>query len=310
MTQTLTSPIAHPAVERKLVLTRVFDAPRSLVYKAWTDPQQLAQWWGPTGFTNPVCELDLKPYGEIRIDMRGPDGTVYPMAGAFREIAEPERLVFTSAALDGNGKPMFENLNTVTFEEFEGSKTLLTIKVNVLWESEAAAPALAGMSLGWSLTIDRLADFVTTGSVDTSNREISAMRLFNAPRELVFRMWTEAEHVKQWWGPRGFTNTIHHMDVRPGGEWRLIMHGPDGRDYPNEYIYEEVIVPERLVLHHVNAPVHRKYISFFDAGEGTMVSVRLLFETAELRTHVAKEYGAEKGLLDNLDRLQEHLADL
>ena len=96
---------SSPVVERKLTLTRTLNAPRSLVFKAWTDPKQLAQWWGPKGFTNPVCELDLRVNGEIRIDMRAPDGKVYPMAGAYREIVEPERLVFTAAALDATGKP-------------------------------------------------------------------------------------------------------------------------------------------------------------------------------------------------------------
>jgi uncharacterized protein YndB with AHSA1/START domain len=151
---------SSPVVERKLTLTRNLNAPRSLVFKAWTDPKQLAQWWGPTGFTNPVCELDLRVNGEIRIDMRAPYGTVYPMSGAFREIVEPERLVFTSAALDATGKPMFENLNTVTFEELDENKTLLTVNVRVLWEGPEAGPALDGMNMGWKLTVDRLEEYI------------------------------------------------------------------------------------------------------------------------------------------------------
>jgi uncharacterized protein YndB with AHSA1/START domain len=87
---------------QELVLTRVFDAPRELVFKAWTDPQRVAQWWGPRCFTNPVCELDVRPAGAIRIHMRGPDGTVYPMTGVY-QVVEPERIVFTSAALDAEG---------------------------------------------------------------------------------------------------------------------------------------------------------------------------------------------------------------
>jgi uncharacterized protein YndB with AHSA1/START domain len=216
------------------VLTRILNAPRSLVFQAWTDAKQLAQWWGPTGFTNPVCELDLKVNGEIRIDMRAPNGVVYPMSGAYREIVPPERLVFTSAALDATGKPMFENLNTVTFEEFEGNKTVVTVKARVLWETPEAGRHLDGMAQGWALTIDRLDNFMST---DISGREMRASRFFKASRSLVYRMWTEPEHVAQWWGPRGFTATIHTMDVRPGGEWKLILHGPDGTDYPNEYLW-------------------------------------------------------------------------
>jgi uncharacterized protein YndB with AHSA1/START domain len=97
---------------REVVFTRVVDAPRRLVFEARTDPKHVAQWWSPHGFTNPVCELDVRPGGAIRIDMRGPDGIVYPMTGVYQEIVEPERLVFTSAALDDEGKPLFEVLNT------------------------------------------------------------------------------------------------------------------------------------------------------------------------------------------------------
>src|SRR5207253_2048068 len=113
--------------EKDLVLTRVSDAPRERVWKAWTDPRQIAQWWGPAGFTNPRCEVDVRPGGVLRIDMRGPDGTVYPMAGVYREVVAPERLVFTGSALDEKGKPLFEVLNTVIFAE-QGGKTKLTIK--------------------------------------------------------------------------------------------------------------------------------------------------------------------------------------
>ncbi len=101
--------------EQELVLTRVFDAPRELVFKARTDPKQVAQVGSPRVFY-PVCELDLRPGAAIRIHKRGPDGTVYPMTGD-HEIVKPERLVFTSAALGADGSPLFEVLTTMTFAE-------------------------------------------------------------------------------------------------------------------------------------------------------------------------------------------------
>ncbi|HEX4322748.1 MAG TPA: SRPBCC family protein [Acidobacteriaceae bacterium] len=309
-------PLSSPVAERTLLLTRVFNAPRSLVFAAWTDPKRLAQWWGPTGFTNPVCELDLKPYGEIRIDMRAPNGTVYPMAGAYREIVAPERLVFTAAALDANGKPLFENLNTVTFAEYDGNKTLITVDVRVLWEGPEGAPYVNGMVEGWSRSMDRLSEYILAGTgflpdpVQNDNRELLATRNFRAPLPLVYRMWTEAEHVVQWWGPRGFTNTIEKMDVRPGGEWLLVMHGPDGRDFPNHYLYEEVVPNQRLVINHVNWPQHRKYITFTQSESETKVSIRMLFDSAADLQKVIVEYGAAKGLEENLDKLQQHLDQL
>jgi uncharacterized protein YndB with AHSA1/START domain len=315
MSQLASEAKTSPVAERRLILTRVFNAPRSLVYKAWTDPQQLAQWWGPTGFTNPLCELDLKPYGEIRIDMRAPDGTIYPMSGAFREIVEDKRLVFTTAALDEKGTPLFENLNTVLFEDFGEDKTLLTIKVNVLWETVAAARHLDGMNEGWRLTIDRLGEFVEAAdasesiafSGDTSDRELRATRLFNAPRELVYRMWVDPEHVAKWWGPEGFTITIHEMDVRVGGLWRLTMHGPDGRNFPNKKIFVEVVPNERLVYDHVSGPNHRMIVDFIDAGDKTEVHVHSIFASAKLLNAVVKEFGADKGLQQTLDRLGDLL---
>src|SRR5260370_12893331 len=81
--------------EQELVLTREFDAPRELVFKVWTDPKHVAQWWGPRGFTNPVCELDLRPAGAILIHIRGPDGTLYPMTAVYPECWEHQRLALT-----------------------------------------------------------------------------------------------------------------------------------------------------------------------------------------------------------------------
>jgi uncharacterized protein YndB with AHSA1/START domain len=142
-----------------LVLTRTFDAPRALVFRAWTDAKQLAQWWGPHGFTNPVCEFDARPGGAIRIHMRGPDGVVYPMTGTVREVVEPERLVFASAVPDEDGRPIFEVLTTVTFAEQAGTTTL-TVRAQVVSKTPGAERYLRGMSAGWTQSLERLAAVV------------------------------------------------------------------------------------------------------------------------------------------------------
>ena len=142
---------------REIVLTRTFAVPRSLVFKAWTDPKHLARWWGPHGFTNPVCEVDARPGGGIRIDMTGPDGTVYPMKGVFLEIVEPERLVFsTSAFEDEQGHPRLEGHNTVIFSEQDGKTTLTLRAVAVVKPAPETARALEGMEAGWSQSLERL----------------------------------------------------------------------------------------------------------------------------------------------------------
>ena len=93
------SSLVEDPSDREIVITRVLDAPRELVWSAWTDPEQVVQWWGPKGFTNPVCKFDVRVGGSIYVEMRAPDGTVYPMFGEYKEILEPEKLVFISGAL-------------------------------------------------------------------------------------------------------------------------------------------------------------------------------------------------------------------
>jgi uncharacterized protein YndB with AHSA1/START domain len=145
---------------RELVITRIFDAPRDLVFKAWTDPKHMAQWFGPRMFTTPVCELDARPGGAILIHMRGPDGVVYPMKGVFQEVVAPERLVFTSSAFENEqGNPVFETLNTVTFED-QGGKTKLMLQSVVVKSVPEVQGALDGMEEGWNQSLDKLAEFL------------------------------------------------------------------------------------------------------------------------------------------------------
>jgi uncharacterized protein YndB with AHSA1/START domain len=151
---------AQQETELELGITQIFDAPRELVFKVWTDPKHFAQWWGPRGFTSPVCELDLRPGGAILVHMRGPDGAVFPMKGEFREIVAPARLVFTATGMeDSDGNPQLENLNTVTFAKHNG-KTKLTLHVVVVKFPPEAADSLAGMESGWGQSLDRLADLL------------------------------------------------------------------------------------------------------------------------------------------------------
>jgi uncharacterized protein YndB with AHSA1/START domain len=148
----------------EVAFTRVFDAPRQFVFQVWTDPEHVAQWWGPHGFMCPRCELDARIGGAIRIDMRGPDGKTYPMTGKYLEIVEPARLVFTSSALDEAGNSLFEVLNTVTFAE-RGGKTTLTLHARVVKSSVNAPRYLRGMEVGWTQGLERLDAFVTKASM-------------------------------------------------------------------------------------------------------------------------------------------------
>jgi uncharacterized protein YndB with AHSA1/START domain len=146
--------------ERELTLIRNIHASRVDVFRAFVTTDQLAQWWGPRGFTCPRCEIDAQKFGSIRIDMRAPDGQIYPMSGTFLEISEPQKLVFMSAALGADGKPLFKIHNTLLFVE-KNDMTILEMRAVVSSALPEAAPYLAGMEEGLSQTIDRLNEFVS-----------------------------------------------------------------------------------------------------------------------------------------------------
>jgi uncharacterized protein YndB with AHSA1/START domain len=143
------------ASDRELVITRTFDAPRDLVWKAWTDPERLKQWSAPQGFTIPVSEGALRPGGAWRACMRRPDGTELWLGGVYREIVEPERLVFTHAWDDEKGKPGRQTTVTVTFTE-RGGKTEMKFR-QTGFESVGSRDGHAG---GWNESFDRLEELL------------------------------------------------------------------------------------------------------------------------------------------------------
>jgi uncharacterized protein YndB with AHSA1/START domain len=151
--------IKAPYGERTVTLTRVFAAPRALVWRAWTDPKHLAQWFGPRGFTNSVPELDVRVGGALRIVMHGPDGNDYPMKGVFREVAPATRLVFTNIAIDNDGHHLLEGETTVILEEL-GGKTRLSLTTHANGLVPAALQMLAGMEAGWSQSLDKMAELM------------------------------------------------------------------------------------------------------------------------------------------------------
>lgn len=148
-------------LEGEVTLTRIFDAPRELVFEAWTNPVHLKRWWGPHHFTNPVCEVDLKIGGAWKIVMRGPDGSEHTAQGVYREIVPPERLVFTNIVTDKDGKRLLEGLTTVGFADLAG-KTELTLHTRMSGLVPYADRMLDGMEPGWSQSLERLAEEVAT----------------------------------------------------------------------------------------------------------------------------------------------------
>lgn len=154
----------------------------------------------------------------------------------------------------------------------------------------------------------------TSPATDSADREIVLTRVLDAPRELVWDAWTDPHQVVQWWGPRGFTTTIHEMDVRPGGIWRHTMHGPDGTDHVNKSTFLEVVKPERIVYSNGGGKKDDPGVQFvatwtFEAqGTKTRLTLKMVFPSAAAREHVVKTYGAIEGGKQTLARLAEQLA--
>lgn len=140
---------------------------------------------------------------------------------------------------------------------------------------------------------------------EASDREIVATRAFNAPRELVFKAWADPNHLTHWWGPKGFTTTFQEFDLRPGGTWGFVMHGPNGVDYQNKSVFVEIVAPERIVFNHVSGPRFRVVATFAEQAGKTMLTWRMQFESAAELDKV-KGFAVE-GNQQNLDRLETHL---
>lgn len=154
--------------EREIVITRIFNAPRELVFKAWTDPQHIAQWWGPKGFTTRVTEMELRPGGQWCYVMVAPDGTEYPAKGVFREIVPSERIVTSDEFGEGIEKVLDIDLpqgmvTTTTFENLEG-KTKLTIRIVHESADDRRKHEEMGVLGGWNSSLDCLDEYLRSMS--------------------------------------------------------------------------------------------------------------------------------------------------
>ena len=149
--------------------------------------------------------------------------------------------------------------------------------------------------------------------VEVKGREIIGTRVYDAPRELVWKAWTDPKIISKWWGPNGFTTTTDKMELKPNGIWKFTMHGPDGRDYKNKIIYIEVKKPERLVYRHsgdeeTESVKFHVTVTFEQVGNKTKMTMLAVFESVAELERVQKEYGAIEGMEQTIERLGEYLA--
>ena len=251
------SSVAAP--ERTLVTSRIFDAPRELVYRAWTDPKQLAKWFPPEGFSSPRCEVDPRPGGLFRVDMKAPDGPplegkVFPGPGVFREVVPNERLVFTMEPEIEPGQSMPMVLMTVRFEDHAGRKTKLTIEQTLPTVADFETMAKQGMKQGINESLGKLAGVLSGNSTDrgvsVSDRTLTLVRVFEAPRDLVWTAYTDPTHITKWMFANDWESPSAQVELRAGGKVSIGMRPADHSEegFLFEGTYREVVKPERLVL--------------------------------------------------------------
>jgi uncharacterized protein YndB with AHSA1/START domain len=315
------------ASDREIVITRLFDAPRELIWKAWTDPEHVVKWWGPRGFTTTIHEIEVKPGGIMRYTMHGPDGTDYPNEKEFIEVVRPERLVYMHRGhKDGDVGAEFQS--TWTFEA-EGAKTRVTMR-GVFASAEARERVVReyGAIEGGNQTLERLEEKL---AAMIAGKEFVITRTFEAPRDLVFRAWTEPERLAKWWGPAGLKIKVKTLDLRPGGMFLYGMEGPSTGPMPGEvwgkFVYREIAAPERLIFinsfcdetgqvmrHPMSAtwPLEvLSTLSFEERGGKTTVTLRgvpIHASAAELATFEAGRESMQQGFKGTLDQLAAYLA--
>ncbi len=221
-------------------LTRVFDAPVKAVWEAWTDDAQAAQWWGPRGFTITTHSKDLRPGGHWKYTMHGPDGTDFPNATKYYEVEKYSRLVYDHGGREDRA-PLFRV--TVDFTELKG-KTKLEMCMTLATVEAAESTRIFIKKAGGNTTWDRLAEYL--GKKVGGKEQFVINRSFDAPLEVMFKMWTDPKHFSKWLAPTGFTMEFMRAEIKPGGStFYLMTNGKDVKMYGKAQ-YQE-IAKDRLV---------------------------------------------------------------
>jgi len=297
--------------DREILMTRIFDAPRELVFEAMTKPEHVKRWWGPCRMTAEVCEIDFRVGGKWRYLLHTPDGKKVEFTGVYREIVPPERIVSTECYVEpGIGNPQWQT--TLTLEDL-GGKTKMTSRLLHPSKEQRDGHLNSGMESGATETFDRLNEIVTA-QASMMERSIEIVRIFDAPRELVYQAWTDPEHMTQWWGPKVFTNHSCRLEVRPGGAWQIVMRSPDGTDYGCQGIYSEVTPPERLVFTNDavdkdGKPLLKGFttVTFEDHGGKTKLTLHTRAEgLVDYAPQMLK--GMDQGWSQSLDKLAAHVS--
>jgi uncharacterized protein YndB with AHSA1/START domain len=317
--------------EPEVVITSFIHAARQRAWKAYIDPNLVGCWWGPENLTTTVDKMKVTPGGEWRFVQHDPAGREFAFHGVYREIAPPERLAFT---FEYEGEPGHRLEETVSFEERD-SGTEITDRSVFATVADRDGMLKSGMKKGAVETMERFATLLDNmeksgagsaagpGLWEGKGSEVFIIRVFDAPRALVWKAWTEPERVKRWWGPAGFTAPVINIDLCVGSRFLFCMRGPDGRDYWNTGVYREIVPGEKIVAtdsfaDRKGSPVPASYygmsadypremllsVSFEDEGGKTKFILRQMGHPLGKPTEQAQE-----GWTQSLDKLAASLRE-
>lgn len=317
--------------DKEIVITRDFDAPRRLVWQAWTELEHIARWWGPEGFTTTTHSRELKPGGVWRYVMHGPDGRDYHNIITFLEIVAPERLSYKHGGEKDTEPINFQS--TVTFEDLGNNKTRLTMRS--VFPSKTARDfvinqynAVEGGKQHLGRLAGHLQTMASSGSAGSPPFVIS--RVFPVALDRMWTAWTEREQLMQWFGPEGVTIPQCTLDLRPGGLFHYCMRGQDGKDMWAKWTFRDIASPDRLeflvsfaddkanttrAFFDANWPLDMKSVMTFahhaGLGHGTVVRIEWTAFNAtegEQKCFDAGHESMRQGWSGTLDRLAKFLA--
>jgi uncharacterized protein YndB with AHSA1/START domain len=303
-------------------ITRVYDAPVKAVWDAWTDPKQVAQWWGPRGFTLTTHSKDLRTGGSWSYTMHGPDGVDYPNKTQYLEVEKYSKLVYDHGANDD--RPALFRV-TVLFSETKG-KTKMEMSMALATPEAAEETRKFIKKAGGDSTWDRLAEYLEKQSTGKENFVIN--RSFDAPIDVMFDMWTNPKHFSQWLAPTGLSMEFIKADIKAGGSSFYCMSGANIKMYgkakyleiekPNRIVYTQQFCDENeKVSRHPMAPTWPEtmltVVKLTEEGPDR-TRVTITWEPygpttlAELEMFIKSKGGMTQGWTGSFDKLEDYLA--
>jgi uncharacterized protein YndB with AHSA1/START domain len=309
----------QPSADNEILITRLISAPRDLVWRAFTEVRHMTHWWGPNGFSTTTFDMDVRVGGWWRYLMHGPDGTDYPNWIHYNEVKAPELLAYDHGSTD-ESKPEFRSRITL---EAQGDRTLVSLRV--IFKTQAQRDAVAEYAVqGGQQTLARLDAYASHTQPD---QQFAISRTLNAPRALVWKAWSEADHLGQWWGPKECSIRVAHLEFVPGGSFHYAMQWPGGQDMWGRFRYRHIVPQESIEFINsfsdaqgniTRAPFFDDWplevfntVVFTEQGDKTLMTLRggpINALPAERARFASIFESMQQGFGGTFDRLAEHLA--